>query len=455
MAITAPGIGSGIDIKSLVEQLVSAERQPVANRLTSQEARANAQLSALGQVKGSLATLRDALGGVGNLDTLRQRAVSLAPPDIITASATTAAATGRIEVEVLALAASQRLASAAFASAETVVGSGTLAIGVGGATVQVTINEANNTLGGIRDAINAVPGNPGIRASIVNADGGAYLVLSATATGTASAITVDALEPGSGLEALEYGPGTTGSLTEQQAATDARVRIDGLTVTAATNSLSDAVDGLRIDLRKAEPGTIVRVDVSNDITALKQAIKGFVDAYNGVVDTVGRLTAYNPDNRTAGPLLGDGPTRNVVGALRQALSGRLGGDGNAYSSLSELGLRTDANGRLAIDIARLDQAIDGDVEALARVFAAGSDGLAERLTPLVSGALDGSSGIPNREDQLKNRLRGITTDRERLDLRMADVRRRLERQFNSLDQLVQQLNSSGNFLLQALNANSQ
>jgi flagellar hook-associated protein 2 len=454
MAITAPGIGSGIDIKSLVEQLVSAERQPVANRLTNQEARANAQLSALGQVKGSLAALRDALGGIGDLETLRRRAVSLAPPEILTASATTAAATGRVEVEVLELAASQRLASQAFASADTVVGTGTLALGVGATTVQVTINESNNTLAGIRDAINGVPGNPGVRASIVNADGGAYLVLSATATGTANAITVDAVEPGSGLEALEYGPGTTASLVEQQAAADARVRIDGLTVTAPTNSVADAVDGLRLELRKAEPGTIVRVDVGNDITALKQAIKGFVDAYNGVVDTVGRLTAYNPDNRSAGPLLGDGPTRNVVAALRTALSGRLGGEGNAYGSLVDLGLRTDTNGRLAIDIARLDKAIDGDLEALTRVFAAGSDGLAERFTTLVSGALDGSSGIPGREDQLQNRLRGITSDRARLDLRMADVRRRLERQFNSLDQLVQQLNSSGNFLLAALNANN-
>jgi flagellar hook-associated protein 2 len=446
MAITATGIGSGIDVKGLVEQLVSAERQPVANRLTTREARANSQLSALGQLKGALAALRDAVGGVSDLEALRKRAVTVAPQDILTATATTRAATGSVEVEVLALATSQRLASPAFASADSFVGTGTLSITAGGVPLQIAIDESKGTLAGIRDAINGAPGNTGVRASIVNADGGAYLVLSATATGQAGAITIDAVEPGSGLEALEFGPGTTGSMTEQQAAGDARARLDGLTVTASTNVLADAVDGLRIDLRKAEPGTIVRVDVADDVIALKQAIKGFVDAYNGVVDTVARLTSYNRDNRSAGPLLGDGPTRNVLAALRSTLAGPSGGAG----TLVDVGIRSDVSGRLGIDVARLDRAIDGDVEGLRQLFAAEGSGLADRLAPVLAGALD-TGGITSREDRIKDQLRSITAGRQQLDLRMDQVRRRLERQFNSLDQLVQQLNSSGNFLLQALN----
>jgi flagellar hook-associated protein 2 len=451
MAITATGIGSGIDVKGLVEQLVSAERQPVANRLTTREARANSQLSALGQLKGALAALRDAVGGVSDLEALRKRAVTVAPQDIVAATATTRAATGRIEVEVLALATSQRLASPAFASADSVVGTGTLGITAGGVPLQITIDESKATLAGIRDAINGAPGNTGVRASIVNADGGAYLVLSATATGQAGAITVDAVEPGSGLEALEYGPGTTGSMTEQQAAGDARARIDGLTVTASTNVLASAVDGLRIDLRKAEPGSIVRVDVADDVIALKQAIKGFVDAYNGVVDTVGRLTSYNRDNRSAGPLLGDGPTRNVLSGLRTTLAGRSGEPGGDFATLVDIGISSNVNGRLGIDVARLDRAIDGDVDGVRQLFAAEGSGLADRLAPVLAGALD-TGGIASREDRIKDQLRTITASRQQLDLRMDQVRRRLERQFNSLDQLVQQLNSSGNFLLKALNS---
>jgi flagellar hook-associated protein 2 len=450
MAITATGIGSGIDIKGLVEQLVNAERQPVANRLTSREARANSQLSALGQLRSALAALRDASAAVGDLQSLRRRAVTLSPQDIVTATATPRAAAGRFEVEVLALATSQRLSSPAFASADSVVGTGTLSITAGGVPLQIAIDESNSTLAGIRDAINAAPGNTMVRASIINADGGAFLVLSATGTGTAGALAIDALEPGSGLEALEFGPGTTGAMTEQQAAGDARIRIDGLTVTAATNVIADAVDGLRIDLRRAEPGTLVRVEVANDVIALKQSISSFVTAYNGVVDTVSRLTSFNRDNRSAGPLLGDGPTRNVVAALRGALAGDPGRDGGTFGTLVDIGVRSDVNGRLGIDVARLDRAIDSDIEGVMQLFAGDGSGLADRLAPVLAGALD-AGGIATREDRIKDQLRSITSSRQQLDLRMEQVRRRLERQFNSLDQLVQQLNTSGNFLLQALN----
>jgi flagellar hook-associated protein 2 len=451
MALTATGIGSGIDIKGLVEQLVAAERQPAANRITSQESRANSQLSALGQLKSALANLRDATESVGTLDTLRQRSVRLDTQDILTATATPAAAAGRYDVEVLQLATNQRLASAAFASADTVVGTGTLNISAGGQSLAVTVNATNNTLAGIRDAINTAAGTTGaLRASIVNADGGAYLLLTATGTGLANAITVNAVEPGSALEALEAGAGTTNSLTVQQAATDAQVRIDGLTVTSGSNTIEGAIEGVSFDLAKAEPGTVVGVEVAIDAVAVKTAIKGFVDAYNGVVDTVKRLTAFNPDNRSAAALLGDSQTRSVVAAIRGTLAGNLGGAGNAFGSLVAVGLRSDVSGRLSIDVKALDTALGSDPEALARVFAADSSGLADRLAPVFAGVLDSDGSLASREARLQDRLRDITTDRADLDRRMEAVKRRLERQFNSLDQLVQQLNSSGNFLLRAL-----
>lgn len=450
MAISVQGIGTGLDIKGLVEQLVSAERQPAANRLTGQESRANAQLSALGQLKSALASLRSAAESVGALDTLRQRAVTINPQEIITATASVAAAKGQYDVEVLQLATSQRLASGAFASADSVVGTGTLNLSAGGQNLAVTIDETNNTVAGIRDAINGAAGNTSIRASVVNADGGAYLLLTATASGAANTIRVDAVEPGSALEVLEAGPGTLDNLTVQQAAADAQVRIEGLTVSSATNTLAGAVEGLTINLQKAEPGTIVRIGVDIDAVAVKQAIKGFVDAYNGLVDTVKRLTAFNPDNRSAGALLGDSQTRNVLATIRGTLSGELGGSDNGLRNLVAVGLRSELGGRLSIDVAALDQALDTDPEALARVFAADSSGLADRLAPVFASALDADGSLTSRENVLKDRLRGITDSRAQLDLRMEQVRKRLERQFNSLDQLVQQLNSSGNFLLQAL-----
>jgi flagellar hook-associated protein 2 len=330
------------------------------------------------------------------------------------------------------------------------VGTGTLSISVGGVPLQVAIDAGNNTLAGIRDAINRAPGNTGVRASVVTADGGSYLLLAATAPGTAAAITVDALEAGSGLEALEFGPGTSNGLTEQQPATDAEVRIEGLTVTSSGNTITGAIEGLSINLQKAAAGTTVTVAVANDAVAIKQSVKGFVDAYNGVIDTVKRVTAFNAENRSAAPLLGDGQTRGIVASLRSAFAGALGGSGNAFASLVDVGIRSEVTGRLTIDVARLDAAIDRDPESLARVFAADSSGLADRLGSVFTSVLDGVGSLTSREQRIQAQLKQITTDRQRLDLRMDQVRRRLERQFNSLDSLVQQLNSSGKFLLQAL-----
>jgi flagellar hook-associated protein 2 len=416
MAITASGLGSGIDVKSLVDQLVAAERQPAANRLTNQESRANTQLTALGQVKSALAALRDSLDGLGDLQELQQRAITTTPADFITATAGTIAATGSYDVEVLALAASHKVASGAFASADSVVGNGTLAVGLAGVSVQITIDDTNNTLTGIRDAINKAVGNPGVRASIVNADGGAYLLLSGDKTGAANVISVDAIEPGSALEALE-----------------------------------DAIDGVNINLLKAEPGTEIRLDIKVDLIKVKQSIKSFVDSYNGLTAVIKKLTSYNSDSRTGGPLLGDGQTRTVLSRIRAAMAGQLGGEGNAVGGLVDAGIRSDATGRLTLDVAALDKALDGNATAVGKLFAADTTGLVDRLANVFKDVLEGNGSLATREENLKTRLRGITDDRATLDRRMEQVRKRYETQFNSLDSLVSRLKSSGDFLLKALN----
>jgi flagellar hook-associated protein 2 len=190
--------------------------------------------------------------------------------------------------------------------------------------------------------------------------------------------------------------------------------------------------------------------VAVDVVALKAALKSFVDAYNGLVDTVKKLTAYDPNSRTAGPLLGDGPTRNLLAGIRSALAGRLGGTDNAFSSLVQVGVKSDVTGKLSLDVATLDKAIATDIGDLGRLFAADTTGLADRLDKLLGDTLSSTGTLATREQNLKNRLKTITGQREVLDRRMEEVRRRYERQFNAMDQLVSQLNTSGSYLLQAL-----
>lgn len=449
MEIKAPGIGTGLDIKSLVEQLVAAERQPLGRYLNLREAKANAQLSAYGQLKSALATFRDALAGLSSLDKFQQRTASVSSAEILSATTGAAAVPGSYDIEVLTLASAHKLVSGPFATAATVVGSGTLSVAVNGQTSTITI-AADSTLADIRDAINDAEDNPGVQASIVTADDGAHLLLTSTETGADYAINIDAVDVGSALEALEFGAGTTNSLSELAAAQDASIEIDGLAVTSSGNTIAGAIEGVTLDLLDAAPGTLVQLNISNSRSAAAEAVDKFVEAYNALMTTVNQLTAYDPDTRTAGTLINDPLTRGVKTSLRQALSGVVEATGATFQTLAEIGITTDSDGQLLLDQARLDAAITADFDAVGRLFADADAGVAVRMDAILDQLIDGDGRIPAREDTIKSQLDRIRDRQENLDLRMEVVRKRYERQFAAMDTLVAQLNQTSNFIAQQL-----
>lgn len=452
MAITATGLGSGIDVSSLVDQLVSAERQPVATRLATQEARATAQLTGIGRLKSALSSFKTAVDNLADIDKFQQRIATVSDEERVAATATAAAEPASYEVEVLALASAHRLVSGPFASTGAVVGEGQLLIGSGASSMQIEITSGNNTLAGIRDAINASTNNPGVRASIVTGADGAHLVLSAANPGAANAITIDAVAAGSPLEALEFGAGTTNALTENSAAADASVRIDGVLVASAGNSIEDAIGGVTIDLLQAEAGAVVTLDIDYDTETAKQSVAKFVDAYNAVVSTINELTAYNVDTGSAGALLGDAATRSVKNALREALGRAVGGTSDPFRTLAEIGITTGTNGTLSLDSAKLGNAIDADFDAVGRVLADEDAGIAVRMQAIVEDFLAGNGRLGTRETTLKARLDDISERRTELDARMELLRKRYQKQFNALDSLVSQLNQTSTYLTQQINS---
>lgn len=450
MAITAPGVGSGLDVKSLVEQLVSAERQPAATRLASQEAKANAELTGIGRLKSALATFQSAVATLADIDSFQQRKATVPDDGRISATVTTDATPASYEVEVLALARAHRLLSGAFAGADSVVGEGQLLIGSGASSMQIEITQANNTLAGIRDAINASGNNPGVRASIVTGADGAHLILTATSTGASHAITVDAIAPGSPLEALEFGAGTSNSMTESTAAADASLTIDGLAVTGSGNSIDSAIPGVTIDLLKAEPGVPVTLQVAYDKEAARAALGKFVEAYNAVVGTINELTAYNADTKSAGPLLGDAATRAIRGALREALGRSVGESTDPFRTLTEIGISSDTKGKLSLDSSKFDKAVAADFDGVGRVLAGEGDGIAVRMKAIVDDVLGSSGRIQSKEQTLKERLSDIGERRTALDSRMEKVQDRYRKQFLALDTLMSQLTQTSNYLTQQL-----
>jgi len=447
-SLTSTGLGSGLDINSIVEQLVTAERAPTANRLTQRESKANEELSALGKFKSALATFKDSLAKLTDAATFQGRTVKVEDDKVFTASADSTSLPGNYSVEVMNLAAAQRLRSIGYADATSSIGTGTLAITVNGATANIVIASPANSLNDIRDAINASPDNPGVRATIVNASDGAHLIVSATETGAANAITIAVSGGDGGLASLAYAAGAPSNpMLELQAAADANVVIDGFPVTSSTNAISDAIDGVTIDLVSAKPGTTLDVSVEYNPEGAKTSVAGFVTAYNKLIDTVTELTRYNADTRDAAPLLGDATVRGIRDQLRREISTALGT--GTFTSLAAIGVTTETTGKLAVDATKLSAAIDDDFDAVGALFS-GTTGLATRLDNIAESTLSSGSTITTREDALKTTLKTITSQRETLDERIERVRSRLLDQFNAMDALLGQLKNTSAFLSQQL-----
>lgn len=450
--VSAPGVGSGLDVNSLVEQLVAAERQPVANRINLAEARVNQELSALGQLKSSIASFQDALDLLSDIDNFQVRTVDLDAEDFISVTASSEAVKGSYDIEVQALANAQKLASQAFVDTVTPIGTGDITISLGGSVMLVSIADGANTLEDIRDAINDSQDNPGVSATIVTADDGARLILNSDKTGVANQIVVATSGGDGGLAVFDYDPlSGTNPMTELQAATDAVAVIDGFTVTNSTNTIDAAVEGLSISLLDAEVGNSTRVTIDFDQSAANAALTSFVDSYNSLASTIDQLTSFDAETGVAGTLLGDSIVRDIESSVRREISSvvDLGFDA-PFSLLAEIGITTDLSGKLEIDTTKSADAIAENFDDVGRLFAKEDDGIAVRLDAVLARINDEEGTIDLREDRLNGRLEELKDQRDRLDERMVGVQARLFKQFSALDTLLAQFQSTSSFLTASL-----
>lgn len=449
-SIASTGIGSGLDIAGIVQSLVAAEGQPVETRIVQQEARAQARLSAFGSLKAALADFRDKLDIMKSPEKFLLRKAVSSDTDLFQVSAGTSALPASYSLEVVRLASAQKLTSGAFASADTVVGTGTLTLAVGAASMELEIDASNNTLAGIRDAINASSDNPGVAATIVNADSGSYLILTGESTGAANTITVTQAGGDGGLAALEYDPGAgLLSLTESAAAQDSLIRIDGFDVAGSTNTISGAIDGVTISLLQTTSGTPETLTVENDTSAARSIVDDFVESYNQLVQTLDSLTDYDVESEIAAPLVGDATIRGIRDQIRRELSTEVLDIDAPFSVLRDVGIEVQLDGTLVVNDDELSTILSDEFVKFGELFSA-SDGFAVRLHALSDGFLASGGIIETRTKGLESRIEGLADDRVSLNERLASLETRLLRQFNALDSLLAQLSSTSDFLAQQL-----
>ena len=448
--IQSLGVGSGLDIRTLVTQLVGADRAPVEARLTRQSQHLATQFSALGTLKGAMAAFQGALSPLKTLSTFQAMSAASADEAVFTATAGSGAVAGSYGVEVRQLAQPEQLLSKVFAGGATApVGTGTLHLATGGTGFDVSIAAGGNTLGNVRDAINGSADNPGVHATLVYGVGGAQLVLTSAQTGAASVIRVTASGGDGGLAQLNYDGTAGGNYTQAQAPQDAIVVISGVEHHSATNAIDQAIDGVTLNLKNAKAGTAVNLAVADDQATVIANVQKLVSAYNTMQGKLHTLGSYSAATKTGGPLLGDWLLNDAQFQLARGMSDEVRGLGSGISSLAALGIKTGTDGSMSVDAAKLQAALKTNPAGVGRLFS-GTDGIAARLGGTLDKLLASSGAIAARDANLTATQADLKSQGERLDARMQVVEQRYLKQFNALDTLMSRLRSTSSYLNQQL-----
>jgi flagellar hook-associated protein 2 len=446
-SIVSSGVGSGLDVASLVQQLVQAEGGPKTVRLNAEEAKVQAKISALGTLRSSLASFRDTVATLKDIAKFQGRKVTLSETDFVSVIAGTNSVPGSYTIDVERLATAHKLQSAGVPTASAVVGTGTLRIGIGGSFYDVVIDEQSNTLAGIAAAINDSAAAEKLFATVVTGTTEARLTLTARATGAANEITTTQSGGNGGLAALTTATG----LTEIQEPLDALVVIDGVSIASATNTVSGAIAGVEIALTAAHGlNETTKLTIGYDQAAARKTIDDFVKSYNSIVDAIKNVASYSIEKKEGGPLFGDAGVRNIVHQLRRELTSNVTGLNGAFDMLAEIGVRADLGGKLSVDAKSLDSAFASDFDAIGELFAADDVGIAVKLDKLLKPYLESDGVFDRRSAGLKSSIDDINDRRGVLNERLAALQARYTKQFNSLDSLLSQLQGTSNFLTQQL-----
>jgi len=386
--VSATG-ASGLPIDSLVTAQMQIEQQPLT-AIKTKISSYNTKLSAYSTLKSGLSTFQTAVDKLATAAKFNAQTVTASDSNTISATADGTAVKGSYNVSVTQLATSQKLASAAYSSTTDIIGTGKLTISFGTYTaadggtpasftangsksdIEIDITSSNNTLAGIRDAINAK--NASVTASIVNDGSGNRLVITSKDTGEVNSLKISVADndgnntDSSGLSALAYDPlATSNSMTQLVAAKNALLTVDGLNISKSSNTVSDVIQGVTLTL-KGVTSTANALSVDTDTTTIQSSVQSFVDAYNSLNTSMRNLTKFVSAGSSAnGVLLGDSTARNMMVKLKSMLSAS-SPTATTYKTLSDIGVSMGSDGSLSLDSTKLQKAITNNVSDVAKLF---------------------------------------------------------------------------------------
>jgi len=433
--ITVGGLASGLDTNSLISALLDVARKPI-KQLQTQQAALNSQSARLKLIKTKLEALQNAAQA---LDTPREVLAAKATSSnesIVKATATSGTSFGSVPVIVTSLATAERTYSAPFASKTQTFGAGgSFEIQIGSSNTVISVGPTD-TLESLVSKVNGSGAR--VTASLVY-DGNAYrLGITALDTGAANAVTF--VEHGTEVQTLAL----SSAANQVQAAADASFKVDGFPMARASNTVTDAIDGVTLELTgtSASPATVT---VARDASAAKSKLETFVTAYNDVMKAIGAEFAYTGKARGADSLSGDPTLRGLQSRLRSLTGQTVAGLTGTYTSLASVGVSTNRDGTLTFDSAKLEAAYSKDpngVSALLSKGTSGPTGVLSQISTAVDAYTRGGDGsLTVRIDGIAGRVSTLDKQIASMESRIDTYESGLRKQFSELERLMSSLNT--------------
>jgi len=471
MAITS-STSTALDVPTLVSQLMAVERRPI-DTLNSQISDFQAKISSFGTLSSLVSSFQSA---AENLSTSLQKLTATpSDPNALAATADSTAVPGTYTVSVSQLAQSQGLVAAGQVSSTAAIGNGTattvtfdfgtisggtLTNGVysgatfasnGSGTKSITIDSTNNTLAGIRDAINAA--NMGVTATIVNDGSGTpyRLTLTSASSGASNSLKITT-SGGDGTigNLLNYDPAGTQNLTQTVAAQNANLTVNGIAITSASNTVNGAIQGISMTLKNTT-ATPASLTVARDTTSINTAVSSFVDAYNALASQIKSRSAYGTNGSAGGALAGDGTLRAMQDQLLSIFN--TPATGGTLTSLAQVGIAFQKDGSLLLDSSQLDSAIATNFSDVTNLFSS-SSGFATRLQAWATSTLSPGGLIDTRTQSLNASIQSRNTEIDRLENRMTALQKQYTQEYTNLNLLLSNMNSTSTYLTQQLSGSS-
>lgn len=476
MTIQSLGVGSGLALDDLVQQLLEAERAPKDARLNEKEERIEAEISGLGQIKSKLSAFEDSVDELRSDADINGREPTISNPseddDVLSAEASNSALRGSYEITVEQLASGSRITTddGAFTSSTDAVlstGAGSLTFDVGGSdsfTIDVT---AGMTLTELREAINNADDNFGVTANIIDTgtSAGPRLVYSSSETGEGNDLVITNDTGAAELDRLSTTGGTGNiSAANIQSAQNAIAYIDGIEVQSESNEFENTIQNVSFEVNEVSPkdanGDLLAttLDIGYDKEGLEKKIRDFVENYNSLIDEINTLTRYGESElEEDGALAGDSLLRGIQTTMANIVGGNV--SASSLGGLFQVGIEFNDDGKLEIGTTdfglgtgedRLEDALEDNFDEIAKLFTDENEGIATRLYEFADEYTSYGGLISLREQTAKDNREELYDERETLELRMQSYEDTLRGKYLNLDQTVAQLNQTSSALLASL-----